>query len=1023
MASHFRETASLSGAGDIQAADSQACCPRQWKGSAMVAMRQKQNDGKFFQTTKRGEIQELKEELHANDKQKQKDAVKKVIANMTVGKDVSALFADVVNCIQTDNIELKKLVYLYVMNYAKAQPELAILAINTFRKDATDPNPLIRSLAVRTMGCIRLDQVTEYLLEPLRRCCQDQDPYVRKTSAICIPKVYDINPELVEDQGFVETFLETEIQWPTPENLRSSSPRLKKAACDISEVVANAVAGLAEISQTCGKDLLDLDKARNTFEAQAIFVKCVRFLVILLQPSEVISLVDRATSTSFWQPSMSATNGVFILDAIATYEPSGPNDSESITERVTARLSHANPAVVIAAIKVILRCMEHIENSEASESILQEHDLSAQTPEVLRLLAKKLNPPLVTLLSSESEVQYVALRNIRVIVQKRPGILASDVKMFFCKYNDPIYVKLEKVDIMCMLVSDKNFDQVLLELKEYASGVDVEFVRKSVRSIGRVAVKLERACERAINVLLELIETKVNYVVQEACVVVKDIASIVVMMPDSVEPHSSVKDIFRKYPSRYEQVLSALCESMEVLDEPEAKASMIWILGEYAGRIDNADELLESFLDTFHDEPLMVQVQLLTAIVKLFLQKPSSTQDMVSKVLKCATEESTNHDLRDRGYVYWRLLSTNPESTKRVVLGDKPSIRDDSQSLDKNLLDKLSSELSLMSSVYHKYAEEFVTRLTLATTTSVDDKAAQDEDFDEEDRQARRREVQEELERGPDASRNGTSAGGGGLDLLDLGGVGDDSPGTTNAPAQAVQKVAVLPPTQPGQHGNQGFAVSAAFVRQRGIPTLLMTFSNSSPSTMNGFAIQVNKNPFGFAPKEQLACPDIGPGSSAEVSVAMAPGQLPSNTPPTQPLLLQVAIKTSLDIFYFHLQFDLSAVLLENAALTREEFTPVWQRVGEAGQKVHVISMDRPTDSESVKSRLALDNVHYVAQRQVDDGSVLLYTSAQTVNSCTVLSEVTVSPGSNSIKVATRTETQVLVPLYEAMLSKRFASG
>ncbi|CAE7216563.1 BETAC-AD [Symbiodinium natans] len=902
----------------------------------MVAMRQKQNDGKFFQTTKRGEIQELKEELHANDKQKQKDAVKKVIANMTVGKDVSALFADVVNCIQTDNIELKKLVYLYVMNYAKAQPELAILAINTFRKDATDPNPLIRSLAVRTMGCIRLDQVTEYLLEPLRRCCQDQDPYVRKTSAICIPKVYDINPELVEDQGFVDILKDL---------LGDGNPM----------VVANAVAGLAEISQTCGKDLLDLDKG-NIHKLLAALNEC-----------------------NEW-------GQVFILDAIATYEPSGPNDSESITERVTARLSHANPAVVIAAIKVILRCMEHIENSE-----------------VLRLLAKKLNPPLVTLLSSESEVQYVALRNIRLIVQKRPGILASDVKMFFCKYNDPIYVKLEKVDIMCMLVSDKNFDQVLLELKEYASGVDVEFVRKSVRSIGRVAVKLERACERAINVLLELIETKVNYVVQEACVV--------------------VKDIFRKYPSRYEQVLSALCESMEVLDEPEAKASMIWILGEYAGRIDNADELLESFLDTFHDEPLMVQVQLLTSIVKLFLQKPSSTQDMVSKVLKCATEESTNHDLRDRGYVYWRLLSTNPEATKRVVLGDKPSIRDDSQSLDKNLLDKLNSELSLMSSVYHKYPEEFVTRLTLATTTSADDKAAQDDDFDEEDRQARRREVQEELERGPDSSRNGTSAGGGGLDLLDLGGVGDDSPGTRNAPAQTLQKVAVLPSTQPGQHGNQGFAVSAAFTRQRGTPTLLMTFSNSSPGTLNGFAIQVNKNPFGFAPKEQLACPDISPGSSAEVSVAMAPGQLNSNTPPSHPLLLQVAIKTSLDIFYFHVQFDLSAVLLENAALSRDEFTPVWQRVGEAGQKVYSISIDRPLDVESVKSRLSLDNVHYVAQRQVDDGSVLLYTSAQTLNNCTVLSEVTVSPGSNSIKVATRTETQVLVPLYEAMLSKRFASG
>lgn len=38
---------------------------------------------------------------------------------------------------------------------------------------------------------------------------------------------------------------------------------------------------------------------------------------------------------------------------------------------------------------------------------------------------------------------------------------------------------------------------------------------------------------------------------------------------------------------------------------------------------------------------------------------------------------------QDRGYIYWRLLATNPEATKRVVLGEKPSIRDDSQYIDK----------------------------------------------------------------------------------------------------------------------------------------------------------------------------------------------------------------------------------------------------------------------------------------------------------------------------------------------------
>lgn len=67
---------------------------------------------------------------------------------------------------------------------------------------------------------------------------------------------------------------------------------------------------------------------------------------------------------------------------------------------------------------------------------------------------------MVTLLSSEPEIQYVALRNIQIISQKRPGILKGDIKVFFCKYNDPTYVKLEKVDVMVMLCSDKNVDQV-----------------------------------------------------------------------------------------------------------------------------------------------------------------------------------------------------------------------------------------------------------------------------------------------------------------------------------------------------------------------------------------------------------------------------------------------------------------------------------------------------------------------------------------------------------------------------------
>ena len=55
----------------------------------------------------------------------------------------------------------------------------------------------------------------------------------------------------------------------------------------------------------------------------------------------------------------------------------------------------------------------------------------------------------------------------------------------------------------------------------YASEVDVDFVRRSIKAIGQAAVKIEAGAERCVNVLLDLISTRVSYVVQEAVVVMK----------------------------------------------------------------------------------------------------------------------------------------------------------------------------------------------------------------------------------------------------------------------------------------------------------------------------------------------------------------------------------------------------------------------------------------------------------------------------------------------------------------------
>ena len=228
------------------------------------------------------------------------------------------------------------------------------------------------------MGCIRVDRITEYLCDPLSRALRDEDPYVRKTAAVCVAKLYDIAPGLVQERGFLGILHDL---------ISDSNP----------SVVANGVAALSEIAETSGKDVMRI-------------------------------------STSVMQKLLAALNEctewgqVFILDSLAKYTPADARDAEGIVERVTPRLQHANSAVVMSAVKVILSYME----------IMCGKSGYAPTSDVIRNLTRKLAPPLVTLLNSEPEIQYVALRNINLIVQKRPTILENEIKVFFCKYNDPI---------------------------------------------------------------------------------------------------------------------------------------------------------------------------------------------------------------------------------------------------------------------------------------------------------------------------------------------------------------------------------------------------------------------------------------------------------------------------------------------------------------------------------------------------------------------------------------------------------
>ena len=193
-----------------------------------------------------GKVAELRLELNSGGKKDKnhsakKIALKKIVANMTMSNnDMVALFPDVVGCMQIPSLEIKKMYasgpthtskcdgdkryrcFLFLVNYARMKPDVAMKALpvlvlvsSAFQgahvvrsdiifQDMEDSNPLIRALALRTMSYIHVREFVEATVPPLKGLLKDPDPYVRKTAAFCVSKLYDHDKTLVESSDLID---------------------------------------------------------------------------------------------------------------------------------------------------------------------------------------------------------------------------------------------------------------------------------------------------------------------------------------------------------------------------------------------------------------------------------------------------------------------------------------------------------------------------------------------------------------------------------------------------------------------------------------------------------------------------------------------------------------------------------------------------------------------------------------------------------------------------------------------------
>lgn len=871
-------------------------------------------DGRMFQTSRKGELFELKQGLNATALKERKSSLKRTVAAMTLGKDVSSLFTDVVKNTAGD-LSMKKLVYLYIISYAPAKPDLAILIVNTFIKDAVDPNPLIRALAIRTMALIPLDKITEHLCEPLHAAMKDQDPYVRKTAAVCVAKLYETNATLATEEGFIH-----ELQ----ELLGDGNP----------VVVANAVAALSEIAQVSQTPS-----------------------VLSLTPQTVSRFLSAMAECTEW-------GQIFILDAIASYTPTNSEEADVMADRILPRLQHANPAVVLSAVKIIVQLMPRLDADEKRF-----------------FLIKKMRAPLVTLLTSQPELQFVALRNIALLVREYPTLLSGDVRVFFASYADPLYVKSEKLNILVKLTDSSNVDAVLTELMEYTGEVDVVFAQKAVESIAQISLNMPMYTSRCVSLLSDLLRRNVVHITEQIAL--------------------ALKDILRVYPDQFDEVIIQLCGAADIIDDPNSKASLVWIIGEHANRIPTAVNMLEVVLESIAEETVSVQLQMLTACVKAYLMRGPEAKNLVDMVLKYGTEESEHVDVRDRGFIYLRIISGGFDSAQQVVLSNKYGINNRQSELPVELQKELLRSLSSIASIYHKPGKAFEgARRKGSLAQPMGDLMAEEDllGIDEKDGESTINVTQPAIMDTAESAKKGM-----GDSLLDDI-LGDTAPKALPPPESSPSDGDLLSDLGIGaiSISVQPKKVSAASTstkkellsadRGRGLSirgglsqgtdgsfALDLELHNNSPAAMTGFAIQFNKNAFGLVPSGGLDIKvPLAPSDIINTRVSLQTGgALAASKGPT----LQIAMKYNPGgVVYFaeDVSSHITTVFDRKAGLlTKPIYSSTWQSVPDSAEvKMNLNFGSKAAGSADHISQILREHGVFTVARRMSAKPPVMYLSS-----------------------------------------------
>lgn len=381
------------------------------------------------------------------------------------------------------------------------------------------------------------------------------------------------------------------------------------------------------------------------------------------------SLLKRLRSFSGWGQSQ-------VMEMLLRYQPQDTEEVFDILNLLDDRLKQPNSAVVMACIQLFIH-------------------LTREMKDIAEDVYKRIKGPLMTILSSSnSELVYVCLCHIELLLSKMPKLFDHEYRSFFSRHTDPLFIKSKKLMILTTIASDTNCEEIVTELSAHVHDVDVKMSKEAVKAIGEIAMHLPHSSEYCIDALLSFLSWEIEYISSQTLVV--------------------IRDLLLKYEKSAIAVLPQIGECLEIVQDPKGIAAIIWIIGEYGQSIVDSPYLLEPLIDRIASEQSAeVKLQLLTATMKLFFKKPPECQHMLGRLLKFCVDEEMHMDVHDRALFYYRLLKTGAKEAERVVCGSNTKPVANPWNLNassSNSKESLFEEFNTLSVVYGQSSVHFITQ-------------------------------------------------------------------------------------------------------------------------------------------------------------------------------------------------------------------------------------------------------------------------------------------------------------------------